>query len=269
MNAETSRIWDVHCHLSGVPGRTPEERMTALLSYAARLNIERICVFMGLQWTYSPTPQQLAEQNDQVLAALSHYHDRAFGFCYASGEHPDASLREIDRCIARGPMVGVKLWVARRAAAPELDSIVKRAAELGALIFQHTWFKTDGSQLPGESTPQDLAALAARHPKAQFVCGHAGGAWEIGIRALRAAPNVAMETGGFDPTFGMIEMAVRELGVERVLFGSDAGGRSFGSQLAKVVGADVDPEAKRAILSGNLRRLLGPILAAKGINVAP
>jgi predicted TIM-barrel fold metal-dependent hydrolase len=261
----TSRIWDVHCHLSGMAGRTPAERMAALLAYAARLGIERVCVSMGLSLATHPTPDQLRQQNDEVLAALAHGHDRAFGFCYASGEHVEASLREIDRCIRHGPMVGVKLWVARRASSPALDAIVARASELRAPILQHTWFKTDGSQQADESTPLDLAALARRHPRARFVCGHSGGTWDLGIRAVRDVPNVVVETAGFDPTTGFVEMAVRELGPERVVFGSDAPGRSFGSQLAKVVEADVPEAARRLILSGNLRRLLGPILRAKGV----
>jgi predicted TIM-barrel fold metal-dependent hydrolase len=59
-------------------------------------------------------------------------------------------------------------------------------------------------------------------------------------------------------------MAVRELGAERVIFGSDAGGRSFASQLAKVRAAQISEDAKDLILGGNLRRLLTPILTAKG-----
>jgi hypothetical protein len=43
------------------------------------------------------------------------------------------------------------------------------------------------------------------------------------------------------------------------------GGRSFASQLAKVQGADVPDAAKKLILGENLRRLLTPILQAKGI----
>lgn len=62
-------------------------------------------------------------------------------------------------------------------------------------------------------------------------------------------------------------MAVRELGAERVLYGSDAGGRSFASQLAKVLGADLPERARRLILAGNLKRLLRPILKAKGVSV--
>jgi predicted TIM-barrel fold metal-dependent hydrolase len=71
--------------------------------------------------------------------------------------------------------------------------------------------------------------------------------------------------GGGDPVAGITEMAVRELGVERILFGSDAPGRSFASQLAKVYGAYVPEQTKERILSTNLPRLLQPILAAKGV----
>jgi len=57
---------------------------------------------------------------------------------------------------------------------------------------------------------------------------------------------------------------VRELGAERVVYGSGVGGRSFASQLAKVMGADIPEASKALVLGGNLRRLLGPILRMKG-----
>ncbi len=259
-------IWDLHCHLSGVPGRTPDERMARLVEAADRMGIARLCVYMGMSWSYDPAPADFRRQNDEVLQALSHYHDRAFGFVYVNPKHVKESLAEIDRCVRDGPMVGVKLWVARRADAPELDPIVRRATELKAVVFQHTWIKITGN-LPGESTPMELAALAARHPDATIICGHTGGDWEQGVRAIRAQRHVAADLAGGDPTAGVTEMAVRELGAERVIYGSDVPGRSFASQLAKVLGADVPDAAKRLILAGNLKRLLGPILKAKGVRV--
>jgi predicted TIM-barrel fold metal-dependent hydrolase len=78
---------------------------------------------------------------------------------------------------------------------------------------------------------------------------------------------VAVDLAGSDPTAGLTEMAVRELGAERVIYGSDVAGRSFASQLAKVQGADIPEEAKRLILGGNLKRLLLPILKAKGVRL--
>jgi predicted TIM-barrel fold metal-dependent hydrolase len=257
-------IWDLHSHLSGVPGRTPDERMAGLIKYADRMGISRLCVYMGMKWSYDPTPDDFRKQNDEVLQALSHWHDRAFGFVYVSPKYVKESVAEINRCIRDGPMVGVKLWVARHANGPELDPIIERATELKAVIFQHTWIKITGN-LSGESTPMDLAELAGRHPKATLICGHTGGDWEQGIRAVRARRNIAVDLAGGDPTAGFTEMAVRELGAERVIYGSDAGGRSFASQLAKVHGADIPDAAKRLIFAGNLQRLLTPILKAKGV----
>jgi len=85
------------------------------------------------------------------------------------------------------------------------------------------------------------------------------------LRVIRSHRNVYADLGGGDPTAGFTEMAVRELGVERVLYGSDAAGRSFASQLAKVFGADIPESAKRLILGENLKRLLRPILEQKGV----
>ena len=162
-------------------------------------------------------------------------------------------------------MVGIKLWVAGKCSDEAIDAIIKRAAELKAVIFQHTWFKVTGN-LPGESSPLDLLTLARRHPDVPLICGHTGGDWERGIRAIRSAPNVSIGLGGFDPTAGVTEMAVSELGARRVIYGSDIGGRSFASQLAKVKGADIPDKAKQLILGQNLRRMLLPILREKGIN---
>jgi len=190
-----------------------------------------------------------------VLLAIAHAPNRVHGLVYLNPKQTEASLRELDRCVRDGPMVGVKLWIAMECRRPELDAIVRRAAELKAPILQHTFWRT-GPNLPGESNPVDMALLAARHPDAAFLCAHVGADWERGIRAIRATKNVCAELCGSDPTAGYVEMAVRELGPERVVYGSDAPGRSFASQLAKVTSADIPEAQKRLILGGNLRRLL-------------
>ena len=257
-------IWDLHCHFSGVDGRTVDERIAQLIEYADRMGVDRMVFFMGWPWSRDPDPEDFRRQNDQVMQAISHWHDRAFGFAYLNPNHVEESLAELERCVADGPLVGIKLWVARRCRDEAIDAIIRRAAELKAVIFQHTWYKASGN-LKGESTPDDLAALAARHPTVPLICGHTGGDWERGIRAIRAHRNVSIGTGGFDPTAGMMEMAVRELGAERIIYGSDIGGRSFSSQLAKVQGADIPEAARRSILGRNLKRMMTPILNAKGI----
>ena len=258
-------IWDMHGHLSS-PGDTPKAKIVNLLRSADRMGIERVIVFMGYPWSYEPTHDDMRRQNDQVIEAVEGSGGRAYGFVYLNPKQTDASLAEMDRCVRNGPLVGVKLWVAVHCHEECLDPIVERAVELEAPVLQHTWYKITGN-LPGESTSEDLAILAARHPKASFISAHTGGDWELGIRAIRDLPNVTAEICGGDPTTGFVDMAVRELGAERVMYGSDFAGRSFASQLAKVYGADVSDDAKRLILAGNIKRMLAPIFQAKGMEL--
>ena len=122
--------------------------------------------------------------------------------------------------------------------------------------MQHTWFKTGGKTGPEQSTPAELAQLAAKFPEQEFLCAHAGGEWQKGIRAVREQENILVETSGFDATAGFIEMAVREVGAKRIVFGSHLPSRSLGTELGKVVGADISEADKRLILGQNYRRLL-------------
>ncbi|MCC6509512.1 MAG: amidohydrolase family protein [Pirellulaceae bacterium] len=259
-------IWDLHGHLAGGVGQSPKTRMQHLLHVADRMGVAKLCVYMGMSFAYDPTPEQLIQQNNEVLEALSVAGDRALGFVYLNPKYVEESLQELERCVAKGPMVGVKLWVAMHADAAQLDPLLRRATELKAVVFQHTWIKVTGN-LSGESTPMDLAVLAARHPEARLICGHAGGDWEQGIRAIRASPHVAIDLGGGEPTAGFTEMAARELGAERIIYGSDVPGRGFGTQLAKVYGAGLSDADRRLVLAGNLKRMLTPILQDKGWRV--
>jgi predicted TIM-barrel fold metal-dependent hydrolase len=261
------RIWDDHCHLGSVPGNTPEERMAFLVRCADRLGVERLLLSQGYSANLHPTPDQLREENDRVMRAVRRFPDRSYGSVYLSPAHPEFSVQEFNRCVRDGPMVSIgEIEADRPCNVPEMDPIVERAASMQAPVLQHTWLKAGGNE-PGESTPYDLIELAKRHPEVQFVCVHTGGDWERGIRIIRTTKNVSAEIAGSNPTSGFVEMAVRELGAERVIYGSDVGGRSFASQLAKVIGADIPQSAKELILGGNLRRLLTPILRSKGYPV--
>ena len=262
--SENDTIWDLHCHFSGVSGDTVEQRTVKLLEYADRMHVQRMIFFMGLSWSYTPDPAEFRKQNDEVLIALEQWPQRLLGFAYLNASYPEESMAEIERCIHNGPMVGVKLWVGRKCNSEDVDPLIRRCGELNALVFQHTYLKITGN-LPGESTPQDLAELAARNPDVPLICGHTGANWTLGIRAIRQFPNVSVGISGSDPAAGFVEMAVRELGAERVLYGSDIGGRSFASQLAKVYGAELTDEQRKLILGGNLRRMLKPIMDSKGM----
>jgi len=248
-------IIDAHVHIILEHGGV-QERTDELLHYADRLGISRLIACLGDRLKTQPTAEDLRQDNDYVLAAMAHRPDRMEGFCYASPSHVEASLAEIDRCVRDGPMRGIKLWICRHCDDPRNFPIVERAIELGVPVLQHTFIKATGNY-PTESTPLHLAALATRYPQAQFIMAHSGGDWLQGLRIVRHLPNISVDVCGGHPEQGQTELAVELLGARRVIYGSDAGGRSFASQLAKVLSAEIPEADRQLILHGNITRIIG------------
>jgi hypothetical protein len=262
--ARRYRIWDQHAHLHDVPGATPEARMAFLVKCMDRLGIERLILSQGYSADEHPTPDQLREENDRVMRAVKAFPSRAFGSVYLSPAHLAFSLQEFDRCVRDGPMIMIgEIETDMRCNVPEMDPIAERAVALNVPILQHAGLISGGNP-PGDSTPYDVVELARRHPKLQIVCAHT---IDLTARIIRDTKNVYAGIAGGDSMAGITEVAVRELGAERVIYGSDCGGRSFASQISKVLDADIPDSAKELILGGNLRRLLGPMLEMKGYKV--
>lgn len=74
-------IWALHCHLSGVTGRTPDERMAQLIEFADRMGIERLCVYMGMAWSQDPAPADFRKQNESATGEaldLTPHHARGW-----------------------------------------------------------------------------------------------------------------------------------------------------------------------------------------------
>jgi len=224
---------------------------------------EKLCYFphIGLGTTTDPDFEQMVKSRPQTIRTpLERWPDLLIGMVQLNANDVAASLDALDRWIQNGPMKGVYFPGGGPAALtcnhPNFDPLVERIQQLGGVIMQHTWFKTGGKKSSGESTPSELAELAARHPEQPFVAAHAGGEWEQGIRAVRDLPNVFVETSGFDAKAGFIEMAVRELGAKRIIFGSHLPSRSLGTELGKIIGANISDDDRRLILGANFRRLL-------------
>ena len=269
---ESYRIWDSYFTPAySHPGADGSSVLIAdierSLPAIRKGQFEKLCYFphVGVGTTNDAAYEELAQSNpDVILRALKQWPDLLLGMIQLNANNVSASLDALNRWLRDGPMVGVYFPGggpgSMTCTHPNFDRLVPRIAELNGVIMQHTWFKTGGKQGPGESTPSELAELAARYPEQQFVCAHAGGEWERGIRAVQNSPNILIETSGFDATAGFIEMAVSNLGAERIIFGSHLPSRSLGTELGKVIGAEISERNKKLILGENFRNLLKPIL---------
>jgi predicted TIM-barrel fold metal-dependent hydrolase len=259
------RIWDSYFLPSqGADAQSFVREMNRSLPTLEKAAIERLCVFLhvGLGTADPATEARLRDNPDAVLAPLEQWPDRLLGMMRLNPTDVPASLDALDRWMRDGPMVGVYFASGNQTSLPcnhrNFDPLVQRIDELGGVIMQHTWFKTGGKDSSGESTPSELAELARRCPDIKFLCAHAGGEWEQGIRAIRPCPNILAETSGFDATAGFIDMAVRELGADRVVFGSHLPSRALGTELSKVLSADISEGDRMKILGENLRGLFAP-----------
>ena len=210
-----------------------------------------------------PGPERVRQVNDYTLQAVTRRPDAFLGFCYLNPTNPVSFTEgEIARCVVNGGMRGIKLHVAVKAVDSRLDPIAARAGELGIPILYHGWYKMTRYSY-NESTPAEIADLARRFPRTTIIWAHLGGGRERGVLDVVDVPNLLVDTSGSQPEAGLVEYAVRQLGAERVVFGSDviygvtAGGRDFGTQMGRVLGARVSEAERDLILHGNAARILG------------
>ena len=249
-------VIDCHIHLSGAD-KYDEAQVQQCLTLADRAGVDRMVYLFNLG-TGGVDPQQddIIRSNDIGLELLARHPERFEAFCYLNPSHPvEFSLAEIDRCVADGPMAGIKLWISVHADDPRLDPIMARAAELRVPVLHHAWYKATEFAF-NESTPAEIATLSRRHPDVAIIMAHlAGGGWR-GVRDVRDCPNVVVDTSGAQPHAGLVEYAVDQLGADRVVFGSDWPIRDFAIQRARVDGADLTDTQKALILGGTMERLL-------------
>src|SRR2546427_9022609 len=111
----------------------------------------------------------------------------------------------------------------------------------------------------------DLARLAQRFPQVAMICGHSGGDWELGVRAVRPFKNVLLEFSGSDPHSGMVEYAIRELGVDRLVWGGDRPRRRSAPEAGKGFGAGISKTGREKKFCGEFPGDKGSHLPQKGV----
>ncbi len=247
-------IIDSHVHIGNWNN---EDSVDEIISSASLNNINIIMVSALGERGYIayPTVEEFKSANSLVMKAIERFPDKIFGICYVNPHYPKESIYELDRCIAQGPMVGIKLWVSAKASNLDLIyPIARKAIELDVPILQHAWYKTTGN-MDDESSPSDVAILAHEFPDLKIQMAHLYGAGFRGIADISQYPNIYVDTGGGEPEAWILEYAVKELGPDRIVFGSDAPGRGFAVQIGKITGADISEETKEMILWKNVKRL--------------
>jgi predicted TIM-barrel fold metal-dependent hydrolase len=168
----------------------------------------------------------------------------------------DRALRELERAITELGLRGLFLhpWEEIfRTNAPDIDGLMQVCAAQDVPVIV-------ASGYPWVSEAAQVGDLARRHPDVTIVMTHGGQINISGLgqfdafEALRRNPNLCIETSGVYRQDFILDV-VRELGPERVLFGSNSPRMDTRLEVARVKRADVDEPARQLMLDGNARRV--------------
>lgn len=146
------------------------------------------------------------------------------------------------------------------------DAMFAFAAEHKAVVLAHS-----GDE---HTMPVDFVPFADRYPEMKLILAHLGNngpATDLDpsqqVRAIAASKhaNVYTDTSSSKSIFPeLIEWAVKEVGAERILFGTDTPLYFVANQRARIDYADLSEADKHAILRDNALKLFGPKLTGGG-----
>ncbi len=249
------KVIDCHAHLTHRSRPTWEEDDRRLIEAADKLGIDQLCCSI-LTPRRPATAEGFRECNRWVAEGMQRFPGRVLGYCYVNPGYGREALEEIRRCVEERRFIGVKLYNEYTCTEPVVFPIVELAIELGVPILQHAGHNHYlPEDQPRISDGGHLAELSRRYPEAKLICAHicGGGDWEWTIKALRGAPSVSLDTSGSVTDEGVVEMAARVSGVDRLVFGCDL---SMTASMGRIRGAKLSEQDKAKILGGNLERLL-------------
>lgn len=244
---------DAHNHV-GFPGLSPAE----VDESCRRMGITRAaCSLPG-----GKTPDAIRKNNDVVLNAMKAFPDRILGQCYINPTFKKECLEEIDRCIDQGMVMLGELYDAVKASDPLFYPVIEKCIDLKIPLMWHG-VTTLGNWRPGytptnppnSSVPEDFVEIGKRYPEAMIICGHIGGGgnWEYVCRVWKDSPTVFVDTSGSITDDGMIDMAIKYIGVDRLLFATDI---NYETGVGKIMNANLSEDGRQKIFFDNFNNLL-------------
>ncbi len=248
---------DAHNHVWYGPAGVNVRRAEELLAAADALGIESICVSVPIKDAVV-LPETFRAANDAVIQAMN-LSPRFKGFCFLDAAAGDAATAELDRCILRYGMSGVKLYHQRKAQDPVQAPVMRRAAELGVPVLLHAGRFLDPDAMrrePLTSHAGDFREALKRYPDTIFIQGHIGGGgdWQWNLRMLENmdSDNYFIDLSGSVVDAGMIRATVDTVGAGRVLFATDGW---FEEAVGKLQAARLSEREMMMICSGNFERI--------------
>lgn len=251
------RKLDAHIHVHLFDGG-PEGN----IEFADRLGIEKMFISRPIT-SGEGTPKDFRGYNDLVIKAMKQYPDRFTGQLTLNVIYPKESLEEIKRCVGQG-MVGLKVYTQVKINDPLFYPIIEKFIDLKMIIHMHAHcqlgvagyrMKYDTKIRPNTSIPEDFVDIAKRYPEAMFQYAHIGGGgdWEYACKSFKNYPNIYVDTSGSNNPENMVDFAVKQLGEDRVFFGSD---NCYYQSVGKIMASNLTGPQKKKVFFENYNNIL-------------
>jgi len=188
----------------------------------------------------------LSRANDEVLRLVRALPGRALGYCVLSATRPERNLDELGRCYDLGLRCGVKMhrYDQRdyRITDAFLGPVCAFLSERRLIYINHML-----------GTTKDIDTLARRYPDVTLVNGHGG---LPHAQLGRELPNVYANSCSM-MAHRSVEELVAECGAAHLTLGSDFSLFHLGWGVGPIAYAEIPEADKRAILGGNVMKILG------------
>lgn len=193
--------------------------------------------------------ETMRRKNDILFGEMQRYPELIRGLCFVN-PGADGCLDEIERCIRRLGMVGIKMYHQYFIDDEVQYPVMEKCIELDIPVLVHAGKLTfQPESQPRISSGEHFAAIAHRYPELNIIMAHltGGGDWDWQLKPIVPYKNIMIDISGSVIDSHCIEKAVSLLGAERILFGTDG---SVCSGVGKLLAAKISDEDKKTILSG-------------------
>ena len=192
--------------------------------------------------------------NSVIVDATREHPDRLIPFCNVNPWDRDAAVEEMRHCVEDLGFKGVKLHPTlqgyRLGDHGLVDPIFAAARDLGVIVTCH-----GASDL--YNNPAEFAEMARTFPTVPLLMVHMGIFWSTdhAIEVAAVHDNLYLDTSR--APLAEIAQAVRRLGPEKVVWGTDSPFVDYVGEFQKMTRTTRDKEAWSLIVGGNIARLLG------------
>jgi len=197
------------------------------------------------------------EGNRRLYEAVKLYPSRFIPFCAVNPRYLDEAKNELRKYINEKGWKGVKLHPELHYYMANCEASIAIMEEIDKLNVPVLIHSGDPHMYGFYSRLDLIAELAGMYPETPIILGHMGiTAWLDAIELAKKHLNLLLDTSGSCYSYGMVELAVEELGAERVVFGSDFAELNLPVELSKVMDSDISDGAKNLVLGGNIARII-------------